>query len=95
MILYHGTSDKFKAIILKKGLLPPSRTNTTNENRSINLSKVYLTDDVDLARVYAERAVDKHGGDPLIFIVDCEAYKDRPRQYVLYQANRIKASNLI
>lgn len=65
-ILFHGTSTVFKQRIMRRGLLPRERTGkSTYEGELISDPKrIYLTD--VYAFQFALRAIEKHGGNPLI-----------------------------
>ena len=70
MILYHGTSDIFD---LSEGayVLPPDKTGTlphyeaTREERD----KIYATSVVSYAKIYAGRACQAVGGNPVVWEV--------------------------
>jgi RNA:NAD 2'-phosphotransferase (TPT1/KptA family) len=68
-MLYHGTSSVNLKAIRKKGLLPCDKSGIKQENRKGNLNVVFLTDDFDLARLYAERACQKQGGNSVVLRV--------------------------
>lgn len=72
-IYYHGTSDA----VLPRGsfrLLPPSETGVISEaGRKVNLSRVFFTRDVGLARIYAGRACSRFGGRPVVYRVVTDA----------------------
>jgi hypothetical protein len=66
---YHGTST---AVGLKPGvdLLPPDQTDKISEKgRKKNLDKVFFTKDIGSAKIYAGRAVNQFGGQPVVFKV--------------------------
>jgi hypothetical protein len=64
---YHGTST---ACNINFKLLPPEETNVLQEKgRKKNLGRVFFTEDLGLARVYAGRAVKRFGGTPVVFRV--------------------------
>lgn len=68
-IFYHGTSTG----AMKEGtykLLPPSVTGTISEQgRKKNLDKVFFTKDKGLAQIYAGRAKNVFGGEPVVYRV--------------------------
>jgi len=79
---YHGTStavvplDEFR-------LLPPDETGNLSEaGRIKNLDMVFFTEDYNYANIYAQRAVNQFGGDPVIFRVipmgDVRTINDKP-----------------
>ena len=64
---YHGTTDLFK---INNVLLPPSITNNKREEwRKKYVDKVFLTDSLLSASMYAKKACKKYGGTPIIYIV--------------------------
>lgn len=65
---YHGT---VASIDFSDGkLLPPKETATISEvGRKKNLDKVFFTEDIGSARVYAGRASRSIGGDPVVYEV--------------------------
>lgn len=66
-VFYHGTCS---AVEIDAFLLPPSETNTISEKGRIkNLDKVFFTEDIGLAKIYAGRAAKSIGGDPILFRV--------------------------
>jgi len=67
MIYYHGTST---AVMSDEEyvLLPPSMTGIIQEvGRKKNLDKVFFTADLGLAQIYAGRAKNRFGGDPIVY----------------------------
>ena len=63
---YHGTSSIFNFSIIK----PSTETNIIREDfRKNNRNKVYITTSVDSAERYAQKAVDKFGGSPVVYEV--------------------------
>lgn len=77
MHLFHGTSDIFLPSIKKSGLKPPDCTGNITEKRKDNKSLVFLTDERTYAEVYALRAANKFGGNPIVLICDVEAALER------------------
>lgn len=64
---YHGTST---ACDIDFMLLPPEVSNTLSEKgRKKNLGRVFFTEDLGLARIYAGRTSRSLGGNPIIFKV--------------------------
>lgn len=62
---YHGTSTNVK---IPSGILKPS--NETGNIREQNLRYVYITTSLNSAKRYAYKAVEKFGGDPIIYVVE-------------------------
>lgn len=66
-VFYHGTTT---AVGISTTLLPPNVTSRLSErNRKKNLNRVFFTEDLGLAKIYAGRAVCSLGGEPIIFKV--------------------------
>lgn len=66
-VYYHGSSDSCGIQYL---LLPPEETKfLQEEGRKKNLDQVFFTEDFGLAKVYAGRACNRFGGNPVIFRV--------------------------
>lgn len=66
---YHGTSSMLAKEIGHK-LLPPQETNRIQEfGRKKNLDKVFFTKDIGSAKIYAQRACNTFGGEPVLFRV--------------------------
>ncbi len=67
---FHGTSSKHLPSILEQGLLSASETGVRNEKRKGGDLQIYLTDDTDLGRLFAEgyaiRAAHKTAGEPVL-----------------------------
>ncbi len=61
---YHGTST---ALGIKGEILPPKVTGKQTEPRRQRRGKVFFTNSVESARIYAQRAVKKWGGDPVVY----------------------------
>jgi len=70
MLFYHGTSTKVLAAIARKGLLmePPNKVYDWCDNN------VFLTSYLCDATWWADRAVEKHGGKPVIIEVDPQSF---------------------
>ena len=66
---YHGPSDIFK---LKPGdsLLSPRESGIQTEPRKQRRGKIFFTTKIKAAKTYADRAVKKHGGNPIIFEIE-------------------------
>lgn len=63
---YHGTSSIFNFQYLKS----PIETNICREDfRKNNRDKVYITTSIGSAERYAQKAVDKFGGSPIVYEV--------------------------
>ena len=63
---YHGTSDKI-VNIKNFRLLPPKVTGVISEwGRKKNLDRVFFTEDLNSAKIYARKAVIKFGGNPIV-----------------------------
>lgn len=75
-ILFHGTTTISSSDILRKGLLPSEARRNWIEDREKE-KKVYLTDSLWNAEVYAFYAVRKSGGDRIIFRVHVEDSKHK------------------
>ncbi len=64
---YHGTSD---VVEIENVIRPSSETGRLQEfGRKKNLDKVFVTRDIGSARIYAGRAVNRFGGNPVIYRV--------------------------
>lgn len=64
---YHGSSS---ACGIDFMLLPPETTSTISEKgRKKNLDRVFFTEDLGLAQIYAGRAARSIGGEPIVFKV--------------------------
>lgn len=64
---YHGSCSSAG---IKNKLLPPEITNVISEKgRNKNLNRVFFTEDLNLAKIYAGRASKSIGGDPVLFRV--------------------------
>jgi hypothetical protein len=67
MIYYHGTSS---ACGITYKLMPPVESKfLQEEGRKKNLDKVFFTADLKSAQIYAGRACNRFGGNPVIFRV--------------------------
>lgn len=66
-IFFHGTSS---ALDISNELLPPGQTSVLSEaGRLRNLDKVFFTSDEGSARIYADKAVKRFGGKPVVLKV--------------------------
>lgn len=64
---YHGTSS---ALGITTSLLPPLKTSKLSESgRRKNLNKVFFTYDRRSASIYADKAVKRFGGNPVVLNV--------------------------
>lgn len=64
---YHGTSDTFT---IGKFILPPTQSgNLREEWRKNNRDKVYFTDSLLSASMYAKKACKKYDGNPIVYVV--------------------------
>ncbi|AKA61976.1 hypothetical protein Pm5461_111 [Proteus phage vB_PmiM_Pm5461] len=64
---YHGSSS---VCGIKHMLLPPETTETISEKgRKKNLDRIFFTEDLGLAKIYAGRAVRSLGGEPVLYRV--------------------------
>lgn len=66
-VFYHGSCT---AAGIENLLLPPEVSNTISERgRNKNLDRVFFTEDLGLAKIYAGRAAKSIGGEPVLFRV--------------------------
>ena len=66
-IYYHGTTDKFQ---MHKMILPSSITGIRREEfRKKYADKVFFTSSYPSAYMYAKKAVENYGGNPVVYIV--------------------------
>lgn len=66
-IFYHGSCT---VAGIESMLLPPSTTSTLSEvGRKKNLDRVFFTEDLGLAKIYAGRAARSIGGEPVLYRV--------------------------
>ena len=64
---YHGTTD---LIPIRKMLLPPVITEVKREEwRKKYVDKVFFTASVPSATMYAKKACEKYGGNPVVYMV--------------------------
>jgi hypothetical protein len=64
---YHGS---YTVAAIDSLLLPPSNTGTISEKgRKKNLERVFFTEDLGLAKIYAGRAARSIGGEPVLYRV--------------------------
>lgn len=65
-LFYHGTSGSLNLSVL----LPPSFTGCLREDwRQKTLDKVFITNSLKSAQMYAKKASIKFGGKPIVYIV--------------------------
>lgn len=68
MTFYHGTSSNLN---IDKVILPPTETQIQRESWRHKLTdKVFITNSVKSAIMYAKKACDKYGGHPKIYQVE-------------------------
>lgn len=77
---YHGTTT---SLDIGNRLMPPDDTGVMSEvGRKKNLNKVFMTQDINHARVYAMKAAKQFGGDPVVYrtipMGDVDLFSDRP-----------------
>lgn len=88
-IYYHGTSTTFN-LYIGDLILPPIYTGTLREDyRDYNLDVVYVTDNFYSAYKYAEKAVKKYSGEPIVYKVQPDEYSlcwRRADEYITNQA---------
>lgn len=66
-VFYHGSST---ACGIEHMLLPPELSDTLSEKgRNKNLDRVFFTEDIGLAKIYAGRAAKSLGGEPILYRV--------------------------
>jgi hypothetical protein len=66
-IFYHGSSSSAN---IENMLCPPEETGVLSETgRKKNLDRVFFTEDIGLAKIYAGRAAKSIGGEPVLFRV--------------------------
>lgn len=66
-VFYHGSCT---VAGIKNKLLPPNETGTISEvGRKKNLGKIFFTEDIGLAKIYAGRAARSIGGEPVLYRV--------------------------
>jgi len=70
--LYHGTTTTFLHDILMKGLLPEKAGQCWKEDSE---KRIFLTDSMYAAELFALKAVVVYGGEPIIFVVDVSNLK--------------------
>ena len=67
-IFYHGTSTNIK---IDRFILPPVITYNQREDfRKKYVDKVFSTDSIKSAKMYAKKACEKYGGKPIVYIVE-------------------------
>lgn len=68
-VFYHGSSTSAG---IENMLCPPSDTGVLSEvGRKKNLGRVFFTEDIGLAKIYAGRAARSYGGEPVLYRVIC------------------------
>lgn len=66
-VYYHGSSSNAG---IQNMLCPPDATGVLSEvGRKKNLGRVFFTEDIGLARIYAGRAARSYGGEPRLYRV--------------------------
>lgn len=66
-IFYHGSCTEAG---IQNMLLPPEDSGVLSETgRNKNLNRVFFTEDLGLAKIYAGRAAKSIGGEPVLFRV--------------------------
>jgi hypothetical protein len=70
--LYHGTSGLWGAAVEREGLRPVSQHKKGEGGHLSDPDYVYLTDDEELARMFAERQAEAFGGEPRVFEAELE-----------------------
>lgn len=66
-IFYHGSSSSAN---IENMLCPPEETGILSETgRKKNLDRVFFTEDIGLAKIYAGRAARSYGGEPRLYRV--------------------------
>ena len=74
MIFYHGTSNTLQ---IDKTLLPPYKTSVQREEwRNKFNDKVFITNSVKSAIMYAKKACQKYGGKPVVYQVEPQGYTE-------------------
>lgn len=64
---YHGSTTLAG---IENILLPPKSTNVLSEKgRNKNLDRIFFTEDIGLAKIYAGRAAKSIGGEPVLYRV--------------------------
>lgn len=64
---YHGSSSNANIDFM---LCPPDATGVLSEvGRKKNLGRVFFTEDIGLAKIYAGRAARSYGGEPRLYRV--------------------------
>lgn len=68
MAFYHGTSSNLN---INKVILPPTETQIQRESWRQKLTdKVFITNSIKSAIMYAKKACDRYGGNPKVYQVD-------------------------
>ena len=76
IILGHLTTSIFLDSILQNGLLSPKKTNIYSNDDMLmegHENYIWLTSHLDI--VFAQNAVKKHGGEPILILVKIEPHK--------------------
>ena len=63
---YHGTSTTYNII---DEISPATRSTNNKLHKFVKSAKVCITDDIDAAKYYANKAVEEKGGEPIIYAV--------------------------
>lgn len=72
--LYHGTSTAF-GLEVGDDILPPYQTGELREDwRATYQDKVFSTPSMKSAIKYSRKAVERYGGEPVVFLVEPDAY---------------------
>ena len=67
MMFYHGTSSNLN---IGKVILPPIKTDIKREHwRNKLTDKVFVTNSMKSAKMYAKKACEKYGGNPIVYKV--------------------------
>lgn len=91
MKFYHGTTTAFQ---IDKWLYPPSLTGCLREDfRKVRLHLVYVTTSLYSAKQYANKAVSKFGGYPIVYQV--KPYNLSNLQHIEYVCDKAKIINKI
>lgn len=74
MVFYHGTSTNLK---INKILLPPITTSIQREGwRKKFIDKVFITNSIKSAKMYAKKACQKYGGKPIVYQVKPKGFAE-------------------
>jgi hypothetical protein len=101
-VFLHGTSTSLLTLIRQYGIKPSCVTGLRAERRKRNLDKVFLLSDLteneSQAKVYAERAAMKFGGDPVILRVGVPVSRitlERTGRFVQYSTTYVEPNEII